>query len=292
MSEAASPTPTVALTIAGSDSGGGAGVQADLKTFAALGLHGASVISAMTAQNTSEVRGVRATAPGFVHLQIETVLDDLPVEAVKTGMLATASNILAVADFAHDGRLPNLVVDPVMVSSSGARLLDPLAEQTYLTDLFPFATVITPNCREAGVLLGRRITTPAEQIAAANELRHRTAARWVVVTGGDLQTVGNLGTDDEAIDIAVGPDCVLELRAPRVGTRNNHGTGCSFAAATAAYLALGHPPADALERSKQFVHRGLAAAAPWKLGAGHGPIDHFADINQLASLRGEREEPA
>lgn len=275
-------TPPVALTIAGSDSGGGAGIQADLKTFGALGLHGCSAIAAMTAQNTRQVRGVRSTLPGFLHAQIEAVVDDFAVAAVKTGMLSTADNILATADFAANGRLPNLVVDPVMVSSTGEPLLDEMAEQAYLTDLFPYATVITPNCREAAALLGREISTRAEQVAAANELRHRTAAEWVVVKGGDLL----VGT--EAVDVVVGPDAVLELRAPRVDTKNNHGTGCSFASATAAYLALGHAPENALEKAKQYVHRGLVAAADWKLGAGHGPIDHFVDVREhIDTLEGE-----
>jgi len=265
-------TPPVALTIAGSDSGGGAGLQADLKTFAALGVHGCSAVAAMTAQNTHQVRGVRSTFPGFLHAQIEAVVDDFTVAAVKTGMLSSADNILATADIAAQGRLPNLVVDPVMVSSSGAPLLDELAEQAYLTDLFPYATVITPNCREAATLLDREINSFTEQVAASNELKLRTGAVWVVVKGGDLL----LGED--AVDVAVGPDGVLELRAPRVDTPNNHGTGCTFASATAAFLALGEPPQTALQNAKRYVHRGLVAAADWRLGEGHGPIDHFADL--------------
>ena len=162
--------PPIALTIAGSDSGGGAGIQADLKTFAALGVFGTSAITALTAQNTRGVFGVHAVPAAFVLAQVDAVLADLAVAAVKTGMLATADTVKAVADLAADGRLPNLVVDPVMVSSSGDRLLEPAAEQLYRELLLPLATVVTPNLREAEVLLGTRIRTLAEQHAAAEAL--------------------------------------------------------------------------------------------------------------------------
>ena len=267
-------TPPVALTIAGSDSAGGAGIQADLKTFAALGVHGACAIAALTAQNTTEVRGLRATPPGFLHRQIEAVVDDLTVQAVKTGMLATTDNIIAVADLAGEGRLPNLVVDPVMVSSTGARLLDIHAEQAYLTDLFPHARIITPNCREAGVLIGQTINYFDDQVDAAHELHRRSGADWVVIKGGDLANA------TEAVDVIVGHGQLIELAALRIETVNTHGTGCSFAAAAAAYLARGDHAPVALEKAKHFVHRGLAAAADWSLGAGHGPIDHFAEMRQ------------
>lgn len=274
-------TPPVALTIAGSDSGGGAGIQADLKTFAALGVHGCSAVAALTAQNTAEVRGVRPTPPGFLYRQIEAVVDDFTVRAVKTGMLATVDNIIAVADLADNGRLPNLVVDPVMVSSTGAPLLDEQAEQAYLTDLFPHAKVITPNCREAARLLGRTINDFDDEVEAAHELLERSGAEWVVIKGGDLRDT------TEVIDIVVGHGQVIELTAPRIETVNTHGTGCSFAAATAAHLAHGDHSPVALEKAKQFVHRGLLAAAEWSLGGGQGPIDHFAA--HASSTVGERE---
>lgn len=266
-------TPPVALTIAGSDSGGGAGIQADLRMFAALGVHGASAITALTAQSTVEVRGVLATPAAFLRTQIETVLDDLPVAATKTGMLATAENVRVVAELAAAGRLPHLVVDPVMVSSSGHRLLDADAEQAYLDELLPHAHVITPNQREAAAMLERPIRNRAEQAEAAAELGERTGAIWVVVKGGDA--TGDDEADGDAVDIAWSRQRTVELRAPRVATRNNHGTGCSFAAAIAALVARGERPPAALEHAKGLVHDAIVRAADWQLGAGHGPIDHL-----------------
>jgi len=260
-------TPPVALTIAGSDSGGGAGVQADLRTFAAFGVHGCSAIAALTAQSTVEVRGVVATDPGFLRDQIECVLDDLPVAAVKTGMLATAANVRVVADLAAAGRLPNLVVDPVMVSSSGARLLDDDAVAAYLRELFPHATVVTPNAREAAVLVGAPVDDLDRQIDAVHRFVE-AGSRWAVVKGGDLP-----GAD--AVDIAGDGAMTIELTAPRIVTRNNHGTGCSFAAAIAAQLARGSSPREAIQGAKTFVHDAIVRAAGWELGAGHGPIDHL-----------------
>jgi hydroxymethylpyrimidine/phosphomethylpyrimidine kinase len=263
--------PPVALTIAGSDSGGGAGIQADLKTFAALGVFGTTAITALTAQNTRGVRGVHPIPVEFVLAQVETVLDDLPVAATKTGMLATAPILHAVATLAATGRLPRLVVDPVMVSSSGDRLLDAEAEHAYVEELLPHAIVVTPNLREAEVLLGRRITTLAEQRAAAEALG-AFGPQAVVVKGGHAVT----DTPGEAVDVVFDGVSMYELRAPRVDTVNNHGSGCSFASATAAGLARGLSTADALATAKEFVHRAVAGGATWSLGGGHGPLDHFS----------------
>lgn len=265
-------TPPVALTIAGSDSGGGAGIQADLRTFAAFGVHGCTAIAALTAQNTHEVRGVVATDPGFLRDQIEAVLDDLPVAAVKTGMLATAANVRVVAELAAAGRLPNLVVDPVMVSSSGARLLDDDAVRAYLDELFPHALLITPNFREAVALVFAAYGDDdvVDQHEAAGRLA-RLGPAVVVVKGGDVDDGGDV------IDaICLSNDAgYFELTAPRIETRNNHGTGCSFASAIAAELARGLAPADAIEGAKAYVHAAIVRAASWQLGAGHGPIDHL-----------------
>lgn len=261
--------PPVVLSIAGSDSGGGAGIQADLRTYAALGVHGATAIAALTAQNTTEVRGVVATEPSFLVAQIEAVLDDLPVAAVKTGMLATAGNVEAVAALAAAGRLPRLVVDPVMVASSGARLLDPDAEAAYRELLLPHALVTTPNCREASALLGAPVDDLEEQVEAAHELHRRTGAHWVVVKGGDRDH------GDDAVDIACDGAMTIELIRPRIATTNTHGTGCSFASATAAFLARGEEPRLAIEHAKDFVHAALGRGASWRLGAGHGPVDHL-----------------
>ena len=259
-------TPSVALTIAGSDSGGGAGIQADLKTFAALHVFGTCAITAVTAQNTAEVRAVHPLPTDIVRQQIEAVLDDFSVRAVKTGMLATAEIVELVADLGDAGRLPNLVVDPVMVSSSGARLLDAAAEEGYLERLLPAATVFTPNLFEAGVLLKCDVRSPEDQVAAARELATRTRG-VVVVKGGHAE--------GDAVDVVCVGDVITELRASRVATSNNHGSGCSFASATAALLARGLSRPDALPQAKKFVHRAIEGAARWDLGSGHGPLDHF-----------------
>ncbi|HEV3452809.1 MAG TPA: bifunctional hydroxymethylpyrimidine kinase/phosphomethylpyrimidine kinase [Acidimicrobiia bacterium] len=261
-------TPPVALTIAASDSGGGAGVQADLKTFAALGVFGAAAITALTAQNTAAVCGRWPVDAAVVAAQVDAVLADLPVAAVKTGLLATVDTVGVVADAAASGRLPNLVVDPVMVASTGDRLLDADAERCYLERLIPLAAVVTPNRREAAALVGGAVTTLDEQRDAAAALAAVGPAA-VVVTGGD----GDPGED--AVDVVVGVDGLTELRCPRLATVNTHGSGCSFASAVAAGLASGRPVADALRAAKAFVYDAIRAGAGWHLGSGHGPLNHF-----------------
>ncbi|MGH9040849.1 MAG: bifunctional hydroxymethylpyrimidine kinase/phosphomethylpyrimidine kinase [Acidimicrobiia bacterium] len=261
-------TPVVVLTVAGSDSGGGAGIQADLRTFAALGVHGACAVTAVTAQNTAEVRAVHAVPPDMVEAQIAAVLADLTVAAVKTGMLATREIAEVVAARARAGDLPSLVVDPVLVASSGGRLFDASFESAYLDLLFPLAAVITPNLPEAEVLLGRQLSTVDDMAGAAEELA-KTGARCVVVKGGHLRE----GSD--AVDVVWHAGQATELRRPWVRSANNHGTGCSFASATAAGLALGQPVTDALAGAKDFVSTALAGGAAWRLGAGHGPLDHL-----------------
>jgi hydroxymethylpyrimidine/phosphomethylpyrimidine kinase len=263
-------TPCVALTIAGSDSSGGAGVQADLKTFAALGVFGTSAITALTAQNTLGVRAVHTVPAGVVVAQVEAVLDDLDVRAVKTGMLATADVVRAVTGLARAGRLPRLVVDPVMVSSSGDRLLEETAERAYVDELLPHATVLTPNLRETEVLLRRRVATIQDQREAARALG-TLGPRVVVVKGGHPVR----GAGDVAVDVVWDGATVRELSAPRVQTANNHGTGCSFASAVTAGLARGLEMWPALEQAKHYVHAAISGAAHWRLGAGHGPLDHF-----------------
>jgi hydroxymethylpyrimidine/phosphomethylpyrimidine kinase len=260
----------VALTIAGSDSGGGAGIQADLVTFAAHGVHGTSVITALTAQNTTGVTGVHVPPVAFLRAQLDAVLGDLPVAAAKTGMLATEEVVDVVAEAAAAGRLPNLVVDPVLVSSTGARLLDPGAEVAYVERLLPRALVATPNTREASALLGRRVVTIDDARDAARAIA-ALGPRWVVVKGGHL-TGEDAGGD--AVDVVVDGTTgeATELRLPRVATRNDHGTGCTFAAATVAQLARGRSVPDALAAAKRFVHAGLTSSSHWALGAGHGPV--------------------
>ena len=261
-------TPVVALTVAGSDSSGGAGIQADLKTFAALGVYGASAITALTAQNTTGVRDVHGVPAAHVVAQVEAVLDDLDVRAAKTGMLGTAEVVRAVAGLAD--RLPHLVVDPVMVASSGARLLEQAAEQAYVDALLPCAAVLTPNLHEAQVLLGASIATLDEQRQAARALAE-LGPRAVLVKGGHAVA----GTGDEAVDVLWHDGRLRELRAPRVAGNNDHGTGCSLASAVAAGLARGDDVVTAVATAKAYVARALAGGATWRLGRGHGPLDHF-----------------
>lgn len=262
-------TPPIALTIAGSDSGGGAGIQTDLLTFAALGVHGTSAITALTAQNTVTVEVVHVPPVEFLRAQLDAVLTDLPPAGVKTGMLANEPVVRAVGEYAAAGRLPNLVVDPVLVSSTGARLLDPGAEEAYLEALFPHALVVTPNTREVAVLVGEEIRSLDDAVAAALALA-KTGPGWVVIKGGHL-------AGDDAVDVVVEAATgeVTELRSPRIETRNDHGTGCTFAAATAALVAWGVAVPEALRRAKDFVHAGLVTSADWELGAGHGPVAKF-----------------
>jgi hydroxymethylpyrimidine/phosphomethylpyrimidine kinase len=264
-------TPPVALTIAGSDSGGGAGIQADLKTFAALGVFGVSAITALTAQNTATVAAVHVPPPEFVDTEITTVLADFDVRAVKTGMLADRRIVDTVGRRAARGDLPNLVVDPVLVTSSGHPLMEVGAERAYVTAIFPHALVITPNMREAALLVGRAVTTVDDMVAAALAL-HQTGPKYVIVKGGHLSDA------DDAVDVVFDGNDVTMLRAPRVQSTNNHGTGCTFASAVAAHLALGDDVLTAARRAKDFVTTAIAGSAAWRLGksqAGHGPLDHF-----------------
>jgi len=265
--------PACALTVAGSDSGGGAGIQADLKSFAALGVHGTTAITAVTAQHTEGVLGVVALDPSFVVLQIDAVLSDLRPQAVKTGMLATPATVNAVGELARDGRLPNLVVDPVLVSTSGHALMGEGGTRAYREQLLPYASVATPNLREAAVLTGRTtqsLRNTEAMLEAAEELRE-LGTGTVVVKGGHLGREGF----DESPDVVAGPTGTLVLEAARIDTPNDHGTGCSLSAAIAANLALGADVLSAITAAKAFVARGLAGAATWRIGAGHGPIDHF-----------------
>lgn len=259
-------TPPVVMTVAGSDSGAGAGIQADLKVFAALGVYGTSVVTALTAQNTREVRAVLPTPADLVTAQLDTVLADLPVRATKTGMLGTEAVADAVAAHARAGLLPNLVVDPVLVSTSGHRLGVVAAVER----LLPYALVVTPNREEAAALVGRPVTTTDEMVAAAAQIA-AAGPRHVVVTGGGDDDPG----ESDAVDVLwTGGEARL-LAGARIATRNTHGTGCSFSAAIAARLALGDEVPAAVVFAKEYVARALAGARDWRLGTGHGPLDHF-----------------
>ncbi|HSG00084.1 MAG TPA: bifunctional hydroxymethylpyrimidine kinase/phosphomethylpyrimidine kinase [Vicinamibacterales bacterium] len=253
-----------ALTIAGSDSGGGAGIQADLKTFAAHGVFGMSAITAVTAQNTLTVTRSLALPPDLVTAQIDAVTADLPVHAVKIGMLANAAIVDAVAASIRRHRLSPVVLDPVMIAKGGAPLLADDAVHALRSWLLPLATLVTPNAPEAGVLTGRAVTTIAELRDAARALLDLGASA-VMVKGGHLE--------GPAVDVLATPDSVVELHADRVPTRHTHGTGCTLSAAIAARLALGDDLRSAVAEAKAYVERAIRQAPG--LGHGHGPLQHF-----------------
>jgi hydroxymethylpyrimidine/phosphomethylpyrimidine kinase len=258
-----------ALTIAGSDSGGGAGIQADLKTFAAHGVYGTSAVTAVTAQNTMGVTGLHAIPADMVTAQIEAVAGDIGVDAVKIGMLANAAIVEAVAAAIEALDLPQVVVDPVMMAKRGDRLLEDEAVATMRTELLPRAHVVTPNIPEAEVLAGMTITSLADMHRAGQRIL-ALGPRVVLVKGGHLR-----GTEapHEAVDVLCTSAGDREFRAPRLAGRNTHGTGCTLSAAIAANLALGRQDEDAIERAKEYL-TGAIGNAPG-IGRGHGPLNHF-----------------
>ncbi len=258
-----------ALTIAGSDSGGGAGIQADLKTFSALGCFGMSVITALTAQNTIAVTGIQPVPPTFIAQQIDAVLTDIGTDAVKIGMLHSPEVITTVAETLHRHQAANIVLDPVMVAKSGDKLLQDDAVQALRTTLIPMADVITPNLPEAGVLLGREITSEHQMEDACKELA-ALGCRAVLLKGGHL--TGSVSPDLLYIK---GEPAPVRLESVRIDTPNSHGTGCTLSSATAAYLAQGQSIDAAVHLAKQYILRALKAGAGYSLGRGHGPVHHF-----------------
>lgn len=257
------------LTIAGSDSGGGAGIQADLKTFSALGCYGMSVITALTAQNTVTVTGIHPVPPDFIALQIDAVMTDIGVDAIKIGMLHSPEVIKAVALSLKKYNCPALVLDPVMVTRSGDKLLEDDAVQALKDDLFPMATIITPNLAEAGVLLGREVQDRAQMADACRDLAALGCKR-VLLKGGALQ-------DSSSVDLFYdqGNDEIHELESPRVQTLNTHGTGCTTSSAIAAGLARGLELTAAVGEAKAYINGALQGGAEMSVGAGHGPVHHF-----------------
>lgn len=258
-----------AMTIAGSDSGGGAGIQADLKTFAAMGVFGTSAITALTAQNTRAVIAVVELAPEFVAAQIDAIVTDIGVDAAKTGMLANAAIIEAVAAKVGEHRIEQLVVDPVMVAKSGASLLRPDAVDALRRVLLPLALVVTPNLPEASALAGRSIQTIDQMKEAARAIVD-LGPRSVVVKGGHLRESG------ESVDLFFNGREFRRYTARRVDTRNTHGTGCVFSAAIAAGLAQGLEPATAIAQAKRLVTAAIEGGLP--LGRGHGPANPMAAL--------------
>lgn len=257
-------TRPIALTIAGSDSGGGAGIQADLKTFHAFGVYGTSVLTAVTAQNTLGVTAVHAVPLDVVRAQVDAVVDDLPPKALKTGMLATAELVRTVAAAIRGHALQGYVLDPVMVATSGDRLLDADAEETLASELLPLATLVTPNLHEARILTGRDVRSLDDMRDAARALLDRGAGA-ALVKGGHLE--------GDAVDLFWDGSAEGVWRKPRLQTRHTHGTGCTLSAAVAAGLARGRPLAEAAEAAVLWVARAIETAPG--LGRGHGPVNHF-----------------
>jgi hydroxymethylpyrimidine/phosphomethylpyrimidine kinase len=261
----------IAVTIAGSDSSGGAGIQADLKTFAALGVYGASVITALTAQNTRGVTAIHDVPAGFIAEQIDAVFSDLDIGAVKIGMLSQVATIEAAAKGLDRHRAKNIVLDPVMVATSGDRLLAPDAVEALRGLLIPRALVVTPNLPEAAALTGAS--------TARNEQEMEIQARELLALGArNVLIKGGHGSGDESVDLLIGQGDVLRLSAQRVHTKNTHGTGCTLSSAIAAGLARGLDLKAAAREAKSYVTAAIAGAARLKVGTGHGPLHHFHDL--------------
>lgn len=263
------------LSIAGSDSGGGAGIQADLKTFSALGCYGMTAITAITAQNTQGVRGIHGIPPDMLRAQIDAVVEDIGVDAVKIGMLATPDVVQVVADAIRRHRLPHVVLDPVMVATSGDRLIAPETASVLVRELFPLAAVITPNLDEAALLLGRPVTG-IDALEGAVQGLLGLGASAVLLKGGHLP-------GDWVVDLLALQDGTRRrLESARIATHNGHGTGCTLSSAIAAHLALGHALPEAVEKARAYILGAIAAGAAVRTGRGHGPLNHgYAPVPQI-----------
>lgn len=262
------PGSIAALTIAGSDSGGGAGIQADVKTFSALGLYGASAITALTAQNTLGVRAVHAAPPAMVAAQIEAVFEDLDLRAVKIGMLFSAPIARIVAQTLQAQRQVPIVLDPVMIATSGAKLIEDDAVAAIVERLVPGAACVTPNLAEAAFLTQSPLAQDEAEMAAQGRALLALGARAVLVKGGH-------GGGEHSVDLLVRPEGVTRFAAPRIATKNTHGTGCTLSAAIAARLALGDPLESAVGAAKTFLSAAIAAGQHDSYGKGPGPVRHF-----------------
>jgi hydroxymethylpyrimidine/phosphomethylpyrimidine kinase len=269
----------IALTIAGSDSSGGAGIQADLKTFSALGVYGASVITALTAQNTQGVHAIHMVPADFVAAQIDAVMSDLDVRAVKIGMAGAADTVETIARALGDAEIP-IVLDPVMVAESGDPLLDSAAEDKLRDVLLPLADLVTPNLHEAARLLGQPVAGGETEMRAQARALHEQGPRAVLVKGGH-------GTGPEAVDILFDGTRYDRLAVPRIDTANRHGTGCTLSSAVAAGLAHGASLRDAVFRAKAYVTDALKDADELEVGHGAGPLHHFHALWRAAEGAGE-----
>jgi hydroxymethylpyrimidine/phosphomethylpyrimidine kinase len=257
------------LTIAGSDSGGGAGIQADLKTFAAIGCYGMSAITALTAQNTQGVTDIHAVPSAFAAAQLDAIFSDIGTDAVKIGMLFSSDLIQTVADRLATHRVSKIVLDPVMVAQSGDKLLQDEAIEAIKQYLMPLAEIVTPNLPEAEVLLGQSLSGP-DTIRAACKKLTQFGCRNVLIKGGHEEAQ----TSTDILYLA-DEDRWVELPGKRIVTRNNHGTGCTLSSAIAAYLAKGKPLETAVQAAKTYISKAIQAGAEYKIGHGHGPVHHF-----------------
>ena len=260
------------LTIAGSDSGGGAGIQADLKTMAAIGCYGMSVVTALTAQNTLGVTGIHAVPPAFAADQIAAVFSDIGADAVKIGMLYSAELIEVIAQQLKLHGAENIVLDPVMVAQSGDKLLQDDAIQAIRDHLMPLADVVTPNIPEAEVLIDRRILDLADMQTAARSLAGY-GSRSILIKGGHLED-----TDSTDLLYLAGEDRMVSLEAKRIASNNNHGTGCTLSSAIASYLARGNDIEAAVRNAKNYIQNAIRAGADYRIGHGHGPVHHFFEF--------------
>ncbi len=271
----------VALTIAGSDSSGGAGIQADMKTFQALGVFGMSAVTAVTVQNTQKVYAIQEIDPQIVRDQIVCLFDDINIHAVKIGMVASVPLIESIAEALGALNRPPVVLDPVMISKSGYALLKQDARQALIDHLFPLAEVVTPNIHEAESLTAMTIKSEAEMQKCAKKILDLGAAK-VVVKGGHMQGA-------TATDILYDGDRFVSIQAPRIETHNTHGTGCTFSSAIAAHLALGLPFFNAVTRAKDYISGAIAHSLD--IGKGHGPTHHFFDLYARAGLSQKKSNP-
>jgi hydroxymethylpyrimidine/phosphomethylpyrimidine kinase len=269
-----------ALTVAGSDSGGGAGIQADLKSFAAVGVYGTSVITALTAQNTMGVSGILDVPPAFVEAQFDAIAEDMGMDAMKTGMLFSAAIIDAVCGRIQRYGVSKVVVDPVMVATSGDLLLREDAVEAVKSRLMRLALVVTPNRREAEVLAGMRVETDDEVREAAERIA-RMGARYVLIKGGHTE-------GDTVVDWLFDGGNMTAYPSPRIDTKNTHGTGCTLSAAIAGYLALGMDVPDAVGRSREYMTSALRNAYP--VGKGHGPVNHLFALHPGPAAEEDRDD--
>lgn len=272
----------VALTIAGSDSGGGAGIQADIKTFSSLGVFGTSAITAITAQNTQGVRGIQAISPEILRGQIEAILEDFIVDAVKIGMLHNKEAVKVVAETLPYFRHSSIILDPVMISTSGSHLLEDDAIQAIIDELFPQATLLTPNIPETEYLSGIKIHSEADVLLAARKLRKK-GCNALLIKGGHIPGV-------ETVDwLFIDENDPIRLASPTVETFNTHGTGCTLSSAIAAYRALGHSLVEAVRLAKDYINNALVQGANVRIGKGHGPVNHFFSPVALHKIRWDHE---